>query len=245
MLRFLRPRAAFLEDGETPVDDLAFLARHRGTLKRLSVVGDEPVDVAEINQLKALERLDIDAPGGAKDVLRLRNLPNLLELSVTLRGEGESALRIDWAGGSALESLWLAGPDENDIDSLQYLTRLVDLRLEAPPRIPAAVGRELVILDISAGEVEWPEQILGLDSLKDLTISESATLTDLNAFRYAPPLDDLELSDLPNLRSLAGVRLADGAAVLISDCPNLADLGGIDRSRLDGNVTGSPLVGFP
>lgn len=244
MLRFLRPRAAFLEDGETPVDDLAFLARHRGTLKRLSVVGDEPVDVAEINQLKALERLDIDAPGGAKDVLRLRNLPNLLELYVTLRGEGESALRIDWAG-AVLEQLWLAGPDENDIDSLQYLTRLVDLWLEAPPRIPAAVGRELVLLDISAGEVEWPEQILGLDSLEVLTISESATLTDLNAFRYAPPLTDLELSDLPNLRSLAGVRLADGADVLITDCPNLADLGGIDRSRLDGNVTGSPLVGFP
>ena len=87
-LRFLRPKQAFLEDGETPVDDLAFLARHRETLRRLSIVGDEVLDVAEINQLGGLEWLDVDAPGGAKDVLRLGSFPNLRQLSVTARGAG-------------------------------------------------------------------------------------------------------------------------------------------------------------
>ena len=44
-LRLWKFKTAYLEGSETPVNDLAFLARHRETLRHLHVHGDQLLDV--------------------------------------------------------------------------------------------------------------------------------------------------------------------------------------------------------
>lgn len=242
-LRLWKFKTAYIED-ETPVDDLAFLSRHRDTLRELSITGDERLDVAEINQLRALEILNIHAPGGANAMLRLGGLPALSQLIVFFRGDQADRLRIDWAGSSALERVSLDGPDAHDLAAIVGLPRLRDLTLDNFATMPERFTPGLEELALS-GVGAWPATIDGLDHLVSLDLAESATLRDLTPFAGAEPLESLVLYDLPGLRSLAGVRVLEDAHVSIQECPNLEDLGALSRESAEGSITGSPLVGCP
>ncbi|AQP43710.1 hypothetical protein [Tessaracoccus flavus] len=244
-LRLWNFKKAFIED-DTPVDDLSFLSRHRDTLRELVITGDEEMDVAEINQLRALERLNINAPGGANAVLRLAGMPSLRQLSILDRGPEGRRLIVDFGGATEIRQVLLAAPDESEVAAVAALPRLADATLEGAGAFPARFASlELTDLTVT-GVTSWPASVTGIERVVSLEVAESRGLADLSLFADASPLRFLTLFDLPGLRSLRGVRFADDAEIDIQGCPDLVDLGELDPGRaVGGAVTGSPRLGLP
>lgn len=243
-LRLWNFKKAFIED-ETPVDDLAFLTRHRETLRELVITGDEEMDVVEINQLRALERLSINAPGGANDVLRLAGMPGLRQLTVLDRGPEARRMVVDFGGAPEIRRVVMEDPDASDVGAVAALPQLAELTLESVGAFPTGFSSiHLTALTVT-GVTAWPGAVTGIERLESLEVAESRGLVDLSLFADASALRSLTLFDLPGLRSLSGVRFADDVEIDIQGCPDLIDLGELDPNRvLGGAVTGSPMLGL-
>ena len=139
-LRLWKFKTAYLEGSETPVNDLAFLARHRETLRHLHVHGDQLLDVGQVNQLTALETATIDAP--ATRPLELRRLRRLSSLVVVRDEEdGGNALVIDWTGAPQLLSVEL-DPATADDRALHQMRSLMATDCSRPGPTPMPLIRQ-------------------------------------------------------------------------------------------------------
>lgn len=239
LLRMKKWSQINIDGDQFPLDDLGYLLRHADTLRELSIDGEQAVDFDTLNQLHGLERLTIDsldeaAPDG---VLELRRFPHLTELQLW------SPIRIDWTDAPALEHLHIYQPTESDFTAISALTSLEYLHLELPSRVPDLSSPNLQELSVAGWHTPAERPIRGLGSVTELELVGLAGHRDLSAFAGTGALVSFELVDAWELESLAGLRLADGAAVELADCPHLKDLAGVDAvPGVELSIVGVPLL---
>lgn len=225
-LRLWKFKTAYLEGSETPVNDLAFLARHRETLRHLHVHGDQLLDVGQVNQLTALETATIDAP--ATRPLELRRLRRLSSLVVVRDEEdGGNALVIDWTGAPQLLSVELDPATADDIAALEAQTALEEVDLSNPARLPDTLPGSVYSLSL-AGVIPAPTRPLALPALEELDLLDVSGLRDFTFLAGSGALSRLEVFGAIGLVSLAGLRFEPGAHVYLGDCPDLVDISALD-----------------
>lgn len=220
ILRVVKPRRIYLEDGCFPLRDLAFLARHAGTVRHLSVQGDGVVDVDSIHGLGKLDSLTIRA-GRLSGPLELARFPGLTWLTLDV----DDGATIDWEGAGPLEWVDLTGGDEHAAEAIAGLPHLEELTLKESC-VPARFAGPIAELGIEAPAALPAGPIAGLGTLANLMLTD-VRVEDLTLFEGAGALELLWVLDSPHITSLAGVRLSGDpdAELWLGGCRLLSDLG--------------------
>lgn len=235
ILRLLKPRKIFLEDGMRPLDDLAFLRRHAGTVQELRIQGDGLVDLESVHALGKLSLLSIDADG-ATETLELRRFPQLQSLAI----HGDIA--IDWTDCSPkLSIVSLEQGSQADAQAMSQLPQL-SVAILADSWIPASFAGPLEDLWIERPAGWLGNAIEGLDQLSRLRLDDS-DLTDLRKFELASSLELVAIFGAAQLQSLAGLTLvqSETAFLGLTNCPLLADRAGLEFPA-DTTIENCPLL---
>lgn len=214
ILRWLKPRKIFLNDGQLPLTDLGFLARHAHSVRELHVVGDGPVDIDALHALAQLRSLTLIADETTTP-LRLECLPKLSRLRVT------GSVIVDFAGAEALRDVSLLNAGQQLVEAAGQLPQLGELSLTdswVPDEMSAPVERLTI-----AYPSRMPERITGLGALAQLILDDFPG-GDLSAFEEAGELMELDITDAAQLTSLTGIRLGVDAELRLVNCPQLTDL---------------------
>lgn len=192
--------AVHLEEGNWR--DLLFLLNQEDRLKQLMVTTSLD-DISGINQLHTLERLILFPSGKTSGVLDLGNLPHLRELLVL------GSVPIEVPSGHSLGWLQVERLQGEFAESLSKLAHLDVLRLLAPLRIPEDYPASLRHLDIT-NVTHWDKVVgvlRGLESLRELYLTDIRGMRDLQSFSLVSRLDRLYAEDCEELSSLDGVVL--------------------------------------
>lgn len=239
-LRLWQFKTAYIDGGDFPIDDLAFLERHRPSLRTLNLRGEQQVDMAQVNAMRTLETLIIVASRGATEPLRLAGFPELRRLSVFDADDGPDRLVIDWEAAPPLEEVSLDDPSPDDVRALSSLPSLRSVSLGYARRLPH-LPETLEELSLEGRFPECPVPSLPL--LRSLALVDLTVGPDLSMFEGSGALAELEISGVHGLASLAGLRVGEGATVTLTECPHLHDLAAIDQADdVDLDVYDCPLL---
>lgn len=222
ILRVVKPRRIYLEDGRFPLEDLAFLARHANTVRHLSVQGDGVVDVDSIHGLGRLDSLTIRADR-LSGPLELARFPELTWLTLEI----DDGAAIEWAGAGPLECVELTGGDERAAEAIAGLPHLEEVDLKES-WVPASIAGPISEMRLEAPTGLPAEPIAGLETLTSLMLTE-VPVEDLTLFQSAGTLELLWVLDSPHITSLSGVRCSDAsdAELWLGNCRLLNDLGDV------------------
>lgn len=201
------------------------------------VVKGDNVDLASVVGDASVIELDV-APSQWFNALDLRTFPHLEILSIW------QAVPIKWGPLPRLTSVSLTSSTADDVQAVSRISSLTHLALDAPEGLSGEWSTpELEFLTLT--DPPAIERLSGLGSVFDVTLWGYKG-RDLHPFRALSPLSRLNLSDSPNLESLRGIRVQEGAVVSIHGCPALTDLAGIDGvAGVDLNVSDCPGVAGP